>query len=470
MNSAVGRWFKAGALMFIATLIVAGCEGAAGVVGSQGETGPAGADGATGPQGETGPLGPAGPQGETGPDGADGADGATGPQGEIGPAGADGADGATGPQGEIGPLGPAGPQGPPGEAPGEEYFAPFTTGMIKPLVFNNMDDGMASMETKPVDLTMYMRGHGLTYELKPSSTMVTATVDDAGMLSVSIDKMSTYSDYKVDITATDSRGTKITDDVVVRRNRKPVAGGMKMLDLDSEVNDAQNEIWVGTQEGKNTYDITLVIKGNGCKADCHFGDDDQDSLMFEVASGNMRQVTGAHKSKNMVTITGLKSSSADMGTIFTAVPVAVRAKDSGKLRSNYQESFVTVNVNQAPKPKDGKHLPALALPFGGESKAVLPDAMVKDYFDDPDGPLDEATPVAASDTAAATAYVVSWKSSDLKVAAPMVDGVEGAIISAVGPGTATITVTLREPMDSSSMNLGMGQTATQTFMVTVRDK
>ena len=430
MNSAVGRWFKAGALLFIATLIVAGCEGPAGI---------AGAKGATGLQGETGDTGDAGPVGETGP---------------------------TGPTGTPGKAGPEGPQGPPGEAPGEEYFAPFTTGTISPLVFNNMDDGMASMDTKTVDLTMYMRGHGLTYEPKPSSTMVMATVDDAGMLSVSIDKMSTYSDYKVDITATDSRGTKITDDVVVRRNRKPVAG-MKMLDLD-EADDNQNDIWVGTQEGKNTYDITLVIKGNGCKADCHFGDDDQPSLVFEVASGNMRQVTGAHKSKNMVTITGLKSSNPDMGTVFTAVPVAVRVKDSGGLRSNYQENFVMVKVNQAPKPKDGKHLPALALPFGGISKAVLPDIMVKDYFDDPDGDLAGATPVAASDTAAATAYVVSWKSSDLKVAAPMVDDAEGAIISAVGPGTATITVTLREPM-GSDMNLGMGQTAMQTFMVTVRD-
>ena len=164
-----------------------------------------------------------------------------------------------------------------------------------------------------------------------------------------------------------------------------------------------------------------------------------------------------------------------MGANFTAVPVAVRAKDSGKLRSNYQESFVTVKVNQAPKPKDGKHLPALALPFGGKSPAVLPDSMVGDYFDDPDGNLADATPVAASSaTADDTNYVVSWKSSDLKVAAPMVDGTDGAIINAVGPGTATITVTLREPkgdtLETPAPNTGLGQTATQTFMVTVRDK
>ena len=37
MNSAIGRWFKAGALLFIATLIVAACEGAVGKAGDPGK-------------------------------------------------------------------------------------------------------------------------------------------------------------------------------------------------------------------------------------------------------------------------------------------------------------------------------------------------------------------------------------------------------------------------------------------------
>ena len=70
MNQIVGRWIKAGALIFVTTLIIAACEGASGVTGPQG---PTGVPGPQGPQGETGPMGP---QGETGP---------MGPQGETGP-------------------------------------------------------------------------------------------------------------------------------------------------------------------------------------------------------------------------------------------------------------------------------------------------------------------------------------------------------------------------------------------------
>ena len=36
MNRTVGRWIKAGALIFIAALVVAACEGPAGPKGDQG--------------------------------------------------------------------------------------------------------------------------------------------------------------------------------------------------------------------------------------------------------------------------------------------------------------------------------------------------------------------------------------------------------------------------------------------------
>ena len=175
MNSAIGRWFKAGALLFIATLIVAGCEGAAGVVGPEGPAGPAG------PAGEPSPAGPAGPEGEPGP---------------------------AGPEGEPGEPGPAGPAGAPGDS--AEYFAPYKTAtMIAPVVFNNnAADGMASMETLTRNLTTYIRAHRPTWTATSNSSLVTASVDAAGTLSVSIAKTSVYSDYKVTVEATDSRGVR----------------------------------------------------------------------------------------------------------------------------------------------------------------------------------------------------------------------------------------------------------------------
>ena len=345
--------------------------------------------------------------------------------------------------------------------------------MISALVFNNMD-GMASTETKTVDLTMYMKGDGLTYEPSVSSTMVTATVDAAGMLSVSIDKMSTYSDYKVDITATDSRGAVITDDVVVRRNQKPVTGKLEIT---------TNEIWVGTQPKKNTADVSLTLKGNSCggvAADangaCHFGDDDRDLLTFEVASGNMRLVTGAHKSnmdgtgkvtimgQKTTLVTGTEATAINGDTVFAQVAVAVRAKDSGELDSDYKENLVLVRVNQAPKEKAKTYLPARAIPLNAATEQVTIGDL-KAVFEDNDAPDlgDHTITLKSSDTSKAT------------VTEPVgTTDTDNWVITAVGTGTATITVTLTEPEDEDITDTddrwkGLGQTATQTFTVTVRD-
>jgi hypothetical protein len=45
MNYAIGRWLKAGALMFVAVLVIAACEGPAGVAGAMGDTGATGTTG-----------------------------------------------------------------------------------------------------------------------------------------------------------------------------------------------------------------------------------------------------------------------------------------------------------------------------------------------------------------------------------------------------------------------------------------
>ena len=86
----VSRWLKAGVLMFVAVLVIAACEGPAGVAGAKGGTGaagPAGEPGAAGPAGEPGDTGPAGEPGDTGPAGEPGDTGPAGEPGDTGPAG-----------------------------------------------------------------------------------------------------------------------------------------------------------------------------------------------------------------------------------------------------------------------------------------------------------------------------------------------------------------------------------------------
>jgi predicted CXXCH cytochrome family protein len=123
------------ALLCLATLIAAGCEGAVGPKGETGDPGPAGQAGDAGaegpkgdpgdpgPQGEPGPSGDPGPQGEPGAPGSDGAPGAQGDpgapgepgvQGEPGAPGSDGAPGAQGEPGEPGEPGAPGSDGAPG--------------------------------------------------------------------------------------------------------------------------------------------------------------------------------------------------------------------------------------------------------------------------------------------------------------------------------------------------------------------
>ena len=112
MNRTVGRWIKAGALIFIAALVVAACEGPAGPTGAAGPAGPAGAAGPTGTAGPAGPAGVAGP---------------------AGPAG------VAGPAGDAGPAGPAGPTTPGAIAMGFSY-----------AVFNEMNEATNEAEAATI--------------------------------------------------------------------------------------------------------------------------------------------------------------------------------------------------------------------------------------------------------------------------------------------------------------------------------
>ena len=248
-----------------------------------------------------------------------------------------------------------------------------------PAIVISDKSGMADMEPRTRDLAMYFGGHGLTYGAKSNSAMVTATATDA-MLSVSLDKMILHTATPmVTITATDSRGTMIENTVAVRRNRAPVAGMKGSTAVTATDMATAAPLWVGTQMGKNAGDVMLAIGMHGCEKiaavedgdmGCHFGDDED--LTFEVAvTGNDSTfVSGMHKDKNTVTVTGLKSTYDGDGVAaddFTQLTLDVRAKDSDGLFSEYKVGLVNVRVNGAPMPMKDKYLSALALDFGESS-------------------------------------------------------------------------------------------------------
>ena len=58
MNYAIGRWLKAGALMFVAVLVIAACEGPAGIPGEPGKAGQPGQPGKAGQPAEAAGIPP----------------------------------------------------------------------------------------------------------------------------------------------------------------------------------------------------------------------------------------------------------------------------------------------------------------------------------------------------------------------------------------------------------------------------
>jgi len=360
----------------------------------------------------------------------------------------------------------------------------LTGSPIKDVVFND-EDGDASTETIPRDITTFIKAHGATWEILKSPSMVNASVDAAGMLTVSIADTINYEDHTVTVEATDSRGAMESVDVTVRRNRKPTMG--EALGTPTGV------IWLGTQSSKKIKDVKYTIGSRGCNADCVFGDDD--TLMFEVASGNVRLVTGAHKDADEITVTGLmtsyngaESTNGDRTTAelvvsnFNSVFLAVRVVDTGSLPSGYRERLVEVKVNEALRPKPNSFLPTLALDFGQSTNPFsatdvdeIPDditaAEIRAVFEDPDGL-----------TTLGNTYPIEVKSKHPAIATvtPVGDPATSWRINAIGEGQATIEVTLTEPTgtdddatttdNEEDRSTGFGQKATQTFTVNVRDR
>ena len=345
MKNQVSRWLKAGALMFVAVLVIAACEGAAGVAGAKGDAGPQGETGDAGPQGETGD---AGPQGETGD---------AGPQGETGDAG---------PQGEAG-------------TPGDPAAGPLTSTGTSPMDFI-VNDG-DEMKMKTYDLTDYFTGGGDALEYMISESAWVTTMVTGSMLEVTLKDGAPYTNNAIKITATSGEIT-LDRSFNVRRNKAPTVGKKTL-----------GPVKIGTQAGYNTEEVAI---GHGTSVDTmkfHFIDSSDDKLSYAaepsmVADRMKVDLAGA---VGKLVVTGMKStiSTAGVGTMgtatgtHTAITALVTATDSGMLPSAKTRELM-ITVDQGPMP-DGV-IATQTIEDDGEDTTTNFDFW--SYFEEPEMTLD----------------------------------------------------------------------------------
>ena len=156
-----------------------------------------------------------------------------------------------------------------------------------------------------------------------------------------------------------------------------------------------------------------------------FSDPDGDALTYAVGTSNAGVVTAAITG-SAVTVVGVSSGTAT---------VTVTARDPGGLAA--QQSFAVTVPNRAPEVTDT--IPELALGAGDSATFDL-----EEYFRDPDGDALTYTP----------------ETSEEAVAAASVSGATLTVRS-VSAGTATVTVTARDPG---------GLAVQQSFAVTVPNR
>ena len=447
MNSAVGRWFKAGALLFIAMLIVAGCEGPAGVAGAKGDTGAKGGTGDAGPTGEPGAAGPTGEPGGPGP---------------------------AGPVGEPGGPGPAGPAGPGGISPLAVKAVPPAT-----FIFNDLAGKVLNTVAKTFDLsTLVSGGRGdLEYSASTTSSTMLSVMVDGSMLSVSLvpNVNFPYSDHTVKVSVTDGVDT-MSKDAMVRRNKKPTKTDIAEAAM----------ITVGTQ---HPHDSGMM------PANVHMAFMDDDALTYDgvahvVSSGAYLMIMPGDKGKFMVK--GIKSTKLDAdGDDRIAVDVDVTAMDTGGLKVTHEMAF-KVAVDQAPKLTASPTLRDVAIRLSEIASSPIRKAMVHGHFEDVDS--------ISEDLDAEDALVYSVASSSPKIAtvrlvcaSVMQDGGittatdavysmtagcnasatnEAALeINPLRAGTVSITVTATEAdvddTDTANVVEGFQQSVSDTFTVTV---
>ena len=321
MNRAIGRWLKAGALMFIAVLVMAACEGPAGVAGAKGDAGVSGQDGAAGPSGQDGAAGPQGLAGQ---------DGAAGPQG---PAGQDGAT-AGGPLREI------------------------QTTSMQPLTLKVANEGQPTTYTWDMK-DYYVGGSNVQYEVhiptgKTRAEVVKGlTVElNGSMVTLTLDPVATakYGTKSVTIKVSDSTDAYVKD-LMMRHNRAPLSGGAASPVV----------VPLGTQ-GTTSATKTATIKkgahtvGETIDPNVHFVDDDTltyDAVPAEVADRYKLLLAPVATG---VKITGVQSTWDSVNQVHVPVDVSIGATDSGKLKvldRNGEEVRVStmITVDQAPSPR-----------------------------------------------------------------------------------------------------------------------
>ena len=458
MNQIVGRWIKAGALIFITTLIIAACEGPGGVTGPQGEPGP---QGERGPQGEVGPMGP---QGEQGPPGADGEQGPQGEQGPAGADGADGADGAQGPQGEQGPQGDQGVEGP------VENLAPAPKGFIPAIVINDGGSPMwayGSDTTAAVgDVTGFFHDdmpEMLSYSARVTAhaggaldTMVSVVESDdtAGLFIATVTAgalpdpaytaavQESYGNSTVEVMATDQDDLWTSQTFYVRANRAPsirVAGDGK-----TNLNEGlyETDVVVGTAGDDKTLEIDT--------GEAFFYDDDELTVTAEVDDPTYASV---EVSGDTITVTGLKGTE---GAISTSI--LLRATDTGGLST--KQHVVTLEVDTGPTIKAQPEDLTYTLEATSATVTVVDVAR---FFTQP--------PATGSSDGA---YVYTAASSNVSVATVQAAAVtDNLAIEVRSLGTTEITLTATEPdagANARSDTVKYGdpkQAVSVKFMVTV---
>ncbi|WP_423929172.1 Ig-like domain-containing protein [Candidatus Palauibacter sp.] len=298
----------------------------------------------------------------------------------------------------CGEGGGGGPVVPDPPTPPTRNRAPEAVGSIPPV-------GLAAGESATFEVSSYFRdpdGDALSYEAGSSDASVaTASVSGSTVTVTAVAQGSAT----VTVTARDPAGLTATQNfgvTVARANRAPEAVGSIPP--------------VGLAAGESaTFEVSS-----------YFRDPDGDALSYEAGSSDASVAT-ASVSGSTVTVTAVAQGSAT---------VTVTARDPAGLTATQNFGVTVARANRAPEAVGS--IPPVGLAAGDDLTFEVPS-----YFSDPDG---DALSYAA-------------ESSNVSVMSVSVSGA-ALTITGVAPGTATVTVTARDPA---------GLSASQPVDVTVSD-
>jgi hypothetical protein len=394
-------------------------------------------------------------------------------------------DTVTGPTGDTGPTGGTGPQG----------FSVLEVRNTKTEAISINDDVTTAIGTLPAAKSVvdYFRGgvpllkYGVvapfTYseadppvrEANGTSTFVPAVSED-GMLTITqrdATDLGRNASDDVDytdgtlfaVTVTDKDEKSVDKDVMILRNRPPVApdgqalilltvGTQSEADTARDDKDADGE--TTTEDPPDnatcaTFDACKVTptqpteNGNRDTGNFNFRDDMIGLTFSATAQSSAVSLSDDDKT---VTVTGMTSTyKAGMG--HTSIPVRVRATDGGSL---YIERDMLVNVDGVPTVKDPSISTSRTFKDAGAAEALV--RAVLGYFDDAESGV-EVESVKSSNENVAT---VEEQNADI-------------MITPKNPGPTTITIRVAETTTNNNDPKvdGLGQWVEATISVTVTD-